>query len=152
MPHQCEVVERSPQPTLSIRTRTSVQKLPQVLGQVYGAIARHLAILGEQPAGPPFSAYYNMDMQNLDVEIGFPVSRTLHGKDDIQAGEIPGGKVATCLHVGPYTEIESAYNALSQWMEENGYEAAGVAYESYLNDPAQMPPQELKTQIAFPLK
>jgi effector-binding domain-containing protein len=152
MSYQCEVKEQPPQPTLSIRTTTSVQALPQVLGQAYGAIAHYLGALGEQPAGAPFAAYYNMDMENLDVEIGIPVAKKLAGKDEIKAGELPGGKVATCLHVGPYSEVEPAYAALSEWIEANGYQPTGVAYEMYLNDPNQTPPQELQTQIMFPLK
>ena len=152
MSYKCEVKEQSTQPTLSIRTRTPVQDILQVLGKAYGAIAQYLGELGEQPAGPPFAAYYNVDMQNLDIEIGFPVFRRLAGKDDIQASEIPSGKVATCLYTGPYSEIEPAYNALSQWVKDNGYETTGVTYEMYLNDPAQTPPQELRTQIAFLLK
>jgi effector-binding domain-containing protein len=152
MSYKCKVKEQPSRATLAIRTRVSVQDLPQVLGRAYGAIAQYLGELGEQPAGPPFVAYYNMDMQALDIEAGFPVFRELSGKGDIQAGEIPGGKVATCLYTGPYSGIEPAYNALSQWMKENGYEATGVAYEMYLNDPEQTPPQELQTQIVFPLK
>ena len=145
MSHKCEVKEQPTQPTLSIRTRTSVQDLAQVLGKAYDAIAQYLAELGEQPVGPPFAAYYNMDMQNLDVEIGFPASKRLPGKGEIKASEIPAGKVATCLYTGPYSEIEPAYNALSQWIKDNGYEATGVAYEMYLNDPTQTLPRELKT-------
>ena len=152
MSYKCEVKEQTTQPTLAIRTRVSVQDLPQTLGEAYGAIAQYLGELGEQPAGPPFAAYHNMDMQNLDVAIGFPVSRKLAGRDDIQAGEIPGGKAATCLYVGPYAEIEPAYTALSEWMKDNGYKATGVAYEMYLNDPEETPPQELQTQIVFPLE
>ena len=152
MSYKCEVKEQTTQPTLAIRTRVSVQDLPQTFGKAYRAIAQYLGELGEQPAGPPFAAYHNMDMQNLDVEIGIPVSRKLAGRDDIQAGEIPGGKAATCLYVGPYAEIEPAYTALSEWMKDNGYKATGVAYEMYLNDPEETPPQELQTQIAFPLK
>ena len=152
MSYECEIKEQSDQPVLSIRTRTPVQDIPQVLGKAYGAIAQYLEELGEQPAGPPFAAYYNMDMQNLDIEIGFPVSVKLPGKGDIEASKIPSGKVATCLYTGPYSEIEPAYNAISQWIEGNGYKPTGVVYEMYLNDPAQTPPQELKTQILFPLK
>jgi len=152
MSYKCEVKEQSAQPALSIRTRTAVQDLAQVLGEAYGAMAQYLGELGEQPAGPPFTAYYNMDMQDLDVEIGFPVYKRLPGKDDIKASEIPGGKAATCLHTGPYSEIAPAYNALSEWIKDNGYEVTGVAYEVYLDDPAQTPPQELRTQILFPLK
>ena len=108
--------------------------------------------LQEQFAGPPFTAYYNMDMQDLDVEIGFPVPKKLPDKGTIKAGEIPAGKVATCLYTGPYNEMEPAYNALHQWTQDNGYKLTGIAYEIYLNDPEQTPPEQLQTQIAFPLK
>jgi effector-binding domain-containing protein len=91
-------------------------------------------------------------MRDLDVEIGFPVSGSLPGKGEIQPGEIPGGQAATTLHVGSYEELGPAYEALAQWIDDNGYEAIGVAYEMYLTDPAETPAEELKTQIVFPLK
>lgn len=152
MTYECEVVELSAQPTLTIRTTTSVQNLPLVLGKVYETIADYLQEMGEQPAGPPYAAYYNMDMQNLDVEAGFPMSGRLSGRDDIKVSEIPSGKVATCLHVGPYSEIEPAYNTLFQWINDNGYEATGVALEMYMNDPGQTPPEKWKTQVILQLK
>lgn len=152
MSYQCEVKEQSAQPTLAIRTRAAVQDLGQVLGACYGTIAQYLGELGQHPAGPPFTAYYNEDMQDLDVEIGFPVARELPGRGEIQAGEIPGGQLATCLHTGSYSDIEAAYEALGQWMAENGYEPSGAAYEMYLNDPEDVPPEELQTLIMFPLQ
>jgi effector-binding domain-containing protein len=109
-------------------------------------------MMGEPPVGAPFVAYYNMDMQALDVEIGIPVARALPGKDTIYAGEIPAGKYATCVHTGPYDAAGAAYTALTQFVMENGYEATGVAYEVYLNDPSNTPPEGLMTQILFPLK
>jgi len=152
MSYKCELKEQPARPTMAIRTRAAVEDLPRVLGEVYGTIAQYLGELGEQPVGPPFTAYYNMDMQDLDVEIGFPVARELPGRGDIQASEIPGGKVATCLYTGPYSDMEPAYDALFQWMEENDYEASGVCYEIYLSDPEEVPPEEWQTQIVFPLK
>jgi effector-binding domain-containing protein len=152
MKYHCEVKEQQTQPTLAVRTRTSVQELPKTLGEAFDALAQYLGELGEPPAGPPFVAYYNEDMQDLDVEIGFPVARELPGRGDIQAGEIPGGRVAACLYRGPYSGIAAAYEALSRWMEEKGYQPTGVAYEVYLNDPDETPPEELQTQIAFPLQ
>ena len=151
MPHNCELIERSDQPTLSIRTRTAVQNLPQVLGDAYAKIMQYMGELGETPGGAPFVAYYNMDMQDLDMEIGFPVLSVLTGKGDVQAGQIPAGKAATCLHTGPYPEIASAYNDLSSWITAQGLHPTGVAYEFYLNDPEHTPPAELQTLILFPL-
>ena len=152
MSHECELQEQPSQPALSVRTRTPVGDLPQAMGRVYGAIAQYLGEMGEQPAGPPYAAYHNMDMQDLDVEMGFPVARALPGRGEIQASEIPAGQVATCLHIGPYSDVGSAYEALSEWIAESGYTVAGAAYEFYLNDPGQTPPQELQTRIAFPVR
>ena len=95
MTYNCELLERSAQPVLSIRTHATVQNLPQVLGQSYGAIAQYLGQIGQQPAGAPFAAYYNLDMQNLDLEIGFPVAGQVAGQGEIQTSEIPGGKLLT---------------------------------------------------------
>jgi effector-binding domain-containing protein len=152
MSYNCELLERSAQPVLSIRAHTAVQNLPQVLGQSYGAIAQYLGQMGQQPAGAPFVAYYNMDMQNLDIEIGFPVASQLPGKGEIAGNEIPGGKALTCLHVGPYDKSPAAYEAMQQWLQTNACEATGVAYEFYLNDPMVTAPEALQTQIMFPLK
>ena len=67
---KCEVKEQSAQPTLLIRTKTPVQDIPDVLGKAYGAIAQYLRELQEQAAGPLFAVYYNIDMQNLDIDLG----------------------------------------------------------------------------------
>ena len=152
MSYVCEVKDQSALPVLSIRTRTPVENLPQVLGQGYAAIAQYLGELGQQPAGPPFAGYFNMDMQDLDIEIGFPIARKLPEKGEIKISEIPSGKAATCLYTGPYSDIEPAYNALSRWISDNGHESTGVVYEFYLNDPDETSPDELKTQILFLLK
>lgn len=152
MEYSCDLKEQNGQPTLTIRTRTSSKELPAVMGAAYGAILEYLAAAGGEVAGAPFAAYYNMDVADLDVEIGFAVAGKLAGKDEIQAGELPAGKSASCVFVGPYLELVNAYTALSEWIDENGYEPTGVAYEFYLNDPGETPPEELMTQILFPLK
>jgi effector-binding domain-containing protein len=152
MEYKCELLDRPAQPALVIRTRAPVQSLPQVVGQAYGAILQVAGQLGFQPSGAPFVAYYNMDMADLDMEIGFPFEQKPEGKGNVLAGEIPGGKAAACLHVGPYDQVEAAYEALQEWMQANGCVPAGVAYEFYLNDPGTTPPAELQTQVVFPLK
>ena len=152
MDFQCELKEQVAQPTLSIRVRTPIDGLPQLLGESYSKIAGYLAELGAQPAGAPFAAYYNLDMQELDVEIGLPVEEPLSGKDDTQASQVPGGKLALALHTGPYGDIGPAYDALIQFAKEQGCEPTGVSFEFYLNDPQETAQENLQTQIVFPLK
>lgn len=151
MPYDCEIKTQAAQPALSVRTHVAVQDLPDLVGRVYGGIMQYLSELGEQPAGMPFAAYYSLDVKNLDVELGFPVTHKLDGKGEIQASEFPGGKMASVVHWGPYDQLGSAYDALTQWVKDHGLETTGVSYELYYSGP-ETPPQETKTEILFPLK
>lgn len=148
----CKTIDQPEQPVLSIHTTAAVQDLPTLIGKSYGQIMEHMISLGEQPTGMPFVAYYNMDMQALDLEIGFPTARTLPAKGDVQPGTIPAGKVATCEYTGPYEEMSAAYNEMSAWMEARDLKPTGTVYEYYLNGPMDATPDGYKTRIVFPLK
>lgn len=147
---QFEVKEFSDRPVLSVRTHASVQDLPRVLGDVYGRIASYLGELKAQPTGMPFIIYYNMDMSNLDIQVGFEVPAGLADKGDIHSTTIPAGKVVSTIYTGPYDECGPAYEALAKWMVESMLEGTGVAIEFYLNDPQVDPPAQ--TRIEMPLK
>lgn len=152
MDYKFELSEPPAQPVLSIRTRTAVGNLPQELGQAYGAIIQYLHEIGEEPVEAAFAAYYNMDMEDLDVEMGFPVPRPLAGKGEIKAGQIPAGKQVSYLYKGPYMQMEPVYNAMYQWITEKGFTPTGVSYEFYYNSPLEVPESELLTRIVFPVK
>lgn len=152
MDYRVELEQQPAQKALSIRTRAAVSDLPQVVGQAYGSIMQYLSETGENPSGAPFVAYYNMDMQDLDIEAGFPVLKALPGKDKVRLSEVPAGKYAACMHIGPYSKVEFAYNALTKWVDENGHTPTGVSYEFYLNDPAVTPEDQLQTRIMYQLR
>lgn len=152
MSHQVNLVERPAQPALIIHTHSPVQNLTQVLGQCYGAIMQHMGQLGQQPGGTPFVAYYNMDMDNLEIEVGIPTTTALPGKDTVQSKPLPAGKAITYLYVGPYAEIMKGYEVMNKWLTDQGLHGTGVAYEFYLNDPAVFAPEALQTEIVMPLK
>jgi effector-binding domain-containing protein len=145
-----EILQKNEQPTLSIRKRTQVEKLPMLIGECYGKMAAYLKETDQLLADVPFVAYHNMDMQNLDVEMGFPLSQPLSGQGDIKAGCIPAGRLVFCMYRGPYSEIETTYNEMAKWIKDNGYKAIGTFYEYYYNGP-EFPESEALTMIAMPL-
>ena len=149
MDYKIQVVETAAQLVLSIRTRTSAADLPDKIGTCYQAIMEYMGPLGEQPSGMPFVAYYNLDMEDLDVEIGFPVAKEVPDHEDIKINQIPAGKKLTCMHQGPYQEMEQTYNAMSEYIAEHGLHPTGVVYEYYFNDPGHVPEEELLTKIEF---
>lgn len=146
------MTEEKEQPVLSVRKSMAVANLPQELGKAYGSIMSYLAETGQQPAGMPFAAYYNMDMENLDVEMGFPVAKPIAGKGEIKQSSVPAGKQASCMYKGPYADMAPAYEAMTKWISDNGYTPTGVCYEFYYNSPMEVPESVLLTKIVFLLK
>jgi effector-binding domain-containing protein len=152
MSYEIKLFELPDQPVLVMRTVTPVEKLPEFFGKAFSAIMARLAALGEQPSGMPYGAYYNLDMKALDVEAGFPVSKKLPDEGELKCTIIPGGKYVTTVHRGSYDTMVPAYNALNEWIKDNGYEATGIAYEYYLNDPSADPSIVAETEVRLPVK
>jgi effector-binding domain-containing protein len=151
-PFACELRELTTAPALTIRTHTSMSRIKELFDEGYHEIVELLETEGRCPSGQPFARYYNMDMEDLDVEFGFPVDSAAVGKGRIARSETPSGKAATCLYIGPYNEIEPAYDALMKWIEDNRLPSPVAAYEIYLNDPAKTPAEMLKTQVHLLLR
>ncbi len=84
--------------------------------------------------------------------MGLPVTKAIPGKGNITSREIAIEKAASTVHTGPYEDIESAYLALAEWMNDNGHEPEGASYEFYLNDPGTTAPEDLQTMIFIPVK
>ena len=145
-----EILHKREQPTLFIRIRARVEDLPARIGENYGKLSAYLKAMGECLAEVPYVAYYNMDMQDLDVEIGFPVNKTLPENGEIKTGFISAGKVAFCMYRGAYAEMEQAYHEMAIWLKDNNLRAVGTAYEHYYNGPG-FPESELLTMIVMPL-
>jgi effector-binding domain-containing protein len=146
-----ELLKTPDQPALCIRTRTPVDGLPAIIGQSYGRLGAYLASLGGHLAGVPFVAYHNMDMADLDVEMGFPVASQLPGSGDIRYAPVPGGLRAFCMYQGAYGQMAPVYGELAEWIGRHGFVPVGTAYEYYFNGP-DFPEEQLLTQIVMPLK
>ena len=74
--------------------------------------------------------------------------------DRLELREIPAGRYAVTLHIGPYTELGRAYKWLyGTWLAQSGHEVADAPIvEEYLNDAREIPPSELRTEIWLPLR
>jgi effector-binding domain-containing protein len=152
MEYNIEMKEETAQSVLTVRFRSSVEELPAQLSRIYGSIIGYIQRKSGTTPLTPYVAYYNMDMQDLDLEAGFTVTEGIAGEGDIVASEIPAGKQVFCTHKGPYAASEAAYKVMTEWMQKNQCIPTGVAYEFYLNSPEEVPESELLTRIIFPLK
>jgi len=63
--------------------------------------------------------YRDATKDGVLVEVGVEVSGPFESIDDVVYSSTPFGEVASTLHVGPYSELRGAYDALSQWCKEH---------------------------------
>lgn len=144
------LVHRSDQPKLFIRTTTSVHELPRLIGDSYGKLAHYMEELDALPADIPYVAYYNMDMEHLDVEMGFPVHQIYPGSGVIKTGVQKGGKAVFCIYLGPYPQMAPTYQEMMQWIQDHDEQPDGTSFEYYYNGP-EYPEEQLLTKILMPL-
>lgn len=146
-----EIIQQVTQPTLVVRTFTKLDHLPMLIGESYGKIVSYLNELDEKMTAVPFVAYHNLDMNNLDVEIGFPVAKSFPDKNDIKSSFIPESKAVFCMYRGSYHDTKPTYDELAKYIESSSYQSTGTVYEHYYNG-SDFPESELLTKIIMPIK
>lgn len=146
-----ELMKKAKQPVLSIKTTTKVEKLPILIGEYYEKIGNYLEEIGEYPEDIPFVRYFNMDMENLKVEIGFPIYKELPGKEDIEFSYIDEMTAVYAMYQGVYQEMGESYDKVMNWIEENGMKPKGTFIERYYNSPEDVSEDKLLTEILMPL-
>ena len=111
--------------------------------------------------GPPMFICHEMTPEEAmeadknecaDVEVVLPISGPTEENEEITCYEIPTETVACVVHRGPYDSVTPAYEALYAWIEDHGKKITGPIREIYLNDPAEVPPEEILTQICIPVR
>jgi effector-binding domain-containing protein len=153
MPYDVQVVEATPQLVAATKLNTSLSRIGSDIGAGFGALMMALGRRGTTPAGAPLIVYHDVIDEETDgaIEICVPVNQAFPGDGDVYGRELEGGSMATTVHHGPYEQIGSAYHTLTGWISEHGHDVAGPPRETYLNDPRMVAPEELLTQVEFPI-
>ncbi len=136
-------------PVLSERITTSLRRLPADFGAVLGRLFGRLGSLQRPPAGPPMSIYHGADFdpEAVDMEVAIPVA----GPGGAGLRVLPEVEVAAALHPGRYDRIGGAYRAIAAWAADQDIELGPQPREVYLIGPDRAGPDELRTEVAWPL-
>jgi effector-binding domain-containing protein len=120
-----------------------------------------------EPAGPPFIRFLEVAEggQPLRFELGAPTEAPVSAGEVVHAGELPAGRYATLLHVGPYThsdmpDLAAARAELLDWGRRQGIDwessetPRGRAFEAcierYLTDARREPDwSKWETELAY---
>jgi len=94
------------------------------------------------------------DVQNLDVEVAEPITKSFKGNDEVRVYELPRvEKMACIVHSGPFSTIKKTFDTLFEWMKQNNYLADGPVREIYhKGEWATDNSNEYITEIQIPIK
>lgn len=153
MSYSIEVTEVEPTHVAGVRMHTD---LGHIAGDIYAGLGTLMAAVqrsGNAPSGEPLTVYHDVIDEETagDVEVCVPVAPDFVGDETVAVRELEGGPMATTIHRGPYEELSRAYRMLTHWIGEQGYEIVGPPREFYLNDPREVPPEELLTRVEWPV-
>ena len=85
---------------------------------------------------------------DADIEIAIPVSGRISVEDPkIEIRTLPAIRAVSVIYRGPYQGVEAGYNRVFSFARENDLEPFGPSRELYFNDPAEVPEEELMTEV-----
>jgi effector-binding domain-containing protein len=114
-------------------------------------VEQYMEKLGIRPSGPSFGIFHAYEPDHVDFQAGFPVAEPVEGEGRIEAGEIPGGRVAVAVHEGPYDTIGEAHDALDAYVHDRGAHR-GSPREVYVTGPGQeRDAAKWRTEVVYPI-
>jgi effector-binding domain-containing protein len=151
------IIEVPPQQVLGIKRTGNYLLIPELLMKVYGVIVEKKIPIAGMPTfvcheTSPDAVKEANEKGTALVEVAWPVSGTVNGSGEIRVYELPGGKMVRTVHRGPYETCESTYLGLFSWIEEHHLRIAGPIREIYPNDPREIKPEEIITEILVPIQ
>jgi AraC family transcriptional regulator len=130
----------------------SYEKIPQALNKFMTEFSKQ----GLTPGGPMHGVYYNLPQEvkpeELKWALGFPVPKDAKVLAPMKKLECNHKTIAVYLHIGPYEKMEPSYNKIFRFIESQGYKMVFPSYEKYLSNPYEVKPEELKSEIVFPIE
>lgn len=153
MPYDITVKEIPEQTVAALRTPTTLGTIGATLADGFGRLVHRVGVAGGTMTGPPFVVYHTIIDEQTDGEIEICIPATDVAADgEVQRVVVPTHTVASTVHRGPYEQVGPAYHTLSGWIQEHGHEIAGPPRERYLNDPQEVAPEDLLTEVQWPLQ
>lgn len=154
VPYDITTKQTADQHVASLRMATRLAVIGEDIATGFAGLMRALAHASTQPAGAPFIIFHDVidEQANGDIEICIPIGTQVDAShDEVDFKSVPGGTVAVTTHHGPYDEISPAYHTVTGWIQDHGHQIAGPPREIYLNDPRSVIPDDLLTEIQFPI-
>jgi effector-binding domain-containing protein len=153
---EISIIDVPTQKVIGIRRKGKYALIAELLPKLY----EYSVEKGVQITGPPMFICHEQCPDDVkkadeegtaDIEIVFPIGAEIDCDEDYTCYELAGGPMAKIIHKGPYEACQPTYEKLFTWLEKNAKTITGPMREVYLNDPREVTPEEIITEIYAPI-
>jgi effector-binding domain-containing protein len=138
--------------SVSGSTTQDAVEISAALDAAFARIAGFMSATGVAVTGPPLTITRRWADGVFDYTAAIPSSHVPAVlPEDISAGPGPSGPAVRIVHRGPYSTAGASYALLQAWLAAHGLQAGPLSWEVYVDDPALVPEQELRTEIYYQL-
>lgn len=146
-----------PSPAIVVAAHRTATTYSQIFADIpagFGTVMHGLTQGGIDPAGIPFTLYYQAPDGDTEGDIAMCVP--IASADPVDAEgvdiiEFEAGATACVVHKGSYEDMGESYATAATWIHERGHQIVGPHREVYLNSPGEVAEHELLTEIHFPI-
>jgi effector-binding domain-containing protein len=120
----------------------------------FKAVNGYLQKAGIKPTGPAMTIYTSTNDTSFQFRAAFPVAEAPKDKPtgDIAVDKTAPGKAYKFVHRGSYDDMDTTYDAITNFLDEKQLDAKGLFIEQYVTDPITTPQEKLVVEVFVPVK
>jgi effector-binding domain-containing protein len=120
----------------------------------FKTVNAYLEKQGIKPSGAPMTIYTSTNDASFQFWAAVPIAE--QPKDpptgDIAVGTSTAGKAYKFIHRGSYDDMDTTYDAITNFLDENRLDAKDLFIEQYVTDPVTTPEDKLVVEVYVPVK
>jgi len=137
---------------VAVRATVPMTELQDFFNRAFLEMAQAVRSAEAIAVGPPFVRYYSVTAEQADVEAVITCDKKVESRGRVRAIHLDASEAAIVRHVGRYDKMKPAYEAIRQWMSNNGRHATEAPREVYVTTIAEVPdPSEWVTLVEQPI-
>jgi effector-binding domain-containing protein len=137
-----------------LQGQSTWESAQDTLVDAFKSLDEYLGKHGIKPAGAPMTIYTETGDSGFKFRAAVPVAQAPPDppKGDLAVGQAPAGKALKFVHRGSYAELDTTYEAITDYLDDKGIDAEDQFIEEYVSGPLRAGDSELVINVLVPVK
>ena len=134
-------------PVAVIRRQANASQLSRIVPECCGLVWNEVRAQ-QAKAGRNVAIYWD---GSIRLEVGVELFGPFTDRGGVVLSATPAGTVASATHLGPYSGLGAAHEAVHQWCKANNHRLAGPSWEIYGHWQSEwnVDPSQIRTDVFY---